>query len=65
MAKKTNQVGFKGILDVNFEEGRSTITEVTKETEYVYDFFKELANFNGKSVTISIKEDNEITPIED
>ena len=64
MAKKTNQVGFKGVLDVNFASGEGTVTEVVKEVESVYNFFETLSEFNGKHVTISIKEENELPTVD-
>jgi len=64
MAKKVNQVGFKGILDVDFNTGEGTITEIVKEVENVYNFFETLMEFNGKHVTISIKEENELPTVD-
>lgn len=65
MAKKTNQVGFKGVLDVDFQTGEGTVTEIVKDVESVYNFFETLNEFNGKTVTISIKEENELPKVED
>lgn len=65
MAKKVNQVGFKGVLDVDFNLGEGTVTEVVKDVESVYNFFETLSEFNGKTVTISIKEENELPKVED
>ena len=64
MAKKVNQVGFKGILDVDINTGEGTITEIVKEVENVYNFFETLMEFNGKHITISIKEENELPTVD-
>lgn len=55
-SKKVNQVNLKGIFDMDVME----ITEQTKEDEFVYDFKEILSDFNSKTVTISIKEENEL-----
>lgn len=60
MAKRKNSASFKGTLDVNFNEGKGTITEIVKEVETEYDFFKLLSEFDGKLVSVSITEENEI-----
>jgi len=65
MAKKVHSIGVKGILDVNFDEGIARITEVTKDSEQVYDFFEIINEFNGKSISFSIKEEQDLTPIEE
>jgi len=64
MAKKVHQVGFKGILDVDINTGEGTITEIVKEVENVYNFFETLMEFNGKHITISIKEENELPTVD-
>ncbi|MGM7720508.1 YonK family protein [Metabacillus sp. Hm71] len=55
-SKKVNQVNLKGIFDMDVME----VTEQTKETELVYDFKEILSDFNGKTVSITIKEENEL-----
>jgi hypothetical protein len=60
MAKLVNSVNLKGQLDLDTME----VVETTKETINTYDFLDILRNFDGKAVTISIKEENEITPKE-
>jgi len=55
-SKKVNQVNLKGIFDMDVME----ITEQTKEAEFVYDFKEILSDFNGKNVSITIKEENEL-----
>jgi len=56
MAKKVNQVNLKGKLNMDLVE----ITEITKEGEFVYDFKQILQDFDGKQVTITVKEENEL-----
>ena len=60
MAKLVNSVNLKGVFDVDTME----VVETTKENINTYDFLNILQNFSGKTVTISIKEENEITPKE-
>jgi hypothetical protein len=60
MAKLVNSVNLKGTFDVDTME----VVETTKENINTYDFLNILQNFSGKTVTISIKEENEITPKE-
>lgn len=55
-SKKTNQVSLKGELNMDLVE----VTEVTKEGEFVYDFKQILQEFDGKQVSITIKEENEL-----
>lgn len=55
-SKKTNAVSLKGELDLDLME----ITEMAKEGEFTYDFLEILRGFDGKSVTIAIKEDTEL-----
>lgn len=60
MAKRKNSASLKGTLDVDFNIGTAVVTEIVKDVEYEYDFFALLSEFNGKSVTISIAEENEL-----
>lgn len=59
-SKKVNAVNLKGILDLDTME----MTEQTKEAEFVYDFLEILRDFDGKQVSISIKEEVEL-PVKD
>ncbi|MBW3699419.1 YonK family protein [Bacillus altitudinis] len=59
-SKKTNQVNLKGFFDMDVME----VTEVTKDDELRYDFKEILSEFNGKQVSITIKEENEL-PVKD
>jgi hypothetical protein len=59
-SKKVHTVNLKGILDLDTME----ITEQTKEAEFTYDFLEILRDFDGKQVSISIKEENDL-PIKD
>ena len=65
MAKKVHSVGVKGKLEISFDEGVAHITEITKESELTYDFFEILNEFNGKTVSITIKEEQDLAPLED
>lgn len=64
MSKITHKVTGKGILDINFNEGYGTITFIdNKGGETVWDFFKILEDLNGKTVSYSFTEENDIEPI--
>lgn len=65
MAKRVNSASLKGLLEVDFNKGEATVTEIVKDIESEYDFFEILNEFNNKSVSITIKEENDIQPIED
>lgn len=55
-SKKIHAVNLKGQLDLDTME----ITETTKEAEFTYDFLAILREFDGKQVSISLKEENEL-----
>jgi hypothetical protein len=59
-SKKVHTVNLKGILDLDTME----ITEQAKEAEFTYDFLEILRDFDGKQVSISIKEENDL-PVKD
>lgn len=59
MAKLTNSIVIKGILDTE----NDTITEITKESENEYSLSGILDRFDGRMVTYSIKEDSELEVI--
>lgn len=63
--KSVNQVSGKGYLELHFDEGRATITEITKDDEVTYDFFELLNRYNLKHVSFTIKEEQPVEPIED
>jgi len=65
MAKKVHSVSVKGLLEVDFNNGIGVITEVTKDNEIPYNFFDIINEFNGKSVSIVIKEEQDIEPIKE
>lgn len=65
MAKKVHSVNLKGFLELDFDKGQARITEVTKDAENVYDFFEIINEFNGKSISFSIKEEQDLEPIEE
>ena len=62
--KDVNQVSGKGILDIEWQDGKAVFTVITKDSEIPYDFFEILERFNKKTVSFSIKEENEIQPLE-
>lgn len=55
-SKKVHAVNLKGLLDLDVME----VTEQTKEAEFTYDFLAILRDFDGKQVSISIKEEVEL-----
>lgn len=63
--KSVNQTSGKGYLEINFNEGKATLTEIVKDEEFVYDFFEVLEKYNMKNINFSIKEENPVEPIED
>jgi hypothetical protein len=60
MGKKVNSVALKGLLDIEVME----VTEQTKEAEFTYDFLEILRDFDGKHVSIQIREEKEL-PVKD
>lgn len=56
MAKVTNSIALKGIIDLE----NDTITEITKEAENEYSLSGILKRFDGRMSTLSIKEDTEL-----
>ena len=65
MAKRTNSAQLKGVLDIDWSLGELIITEQTKEGDIEYSLGKLLEEFNGKTITISIKEEDSISPIDE
>lgn len=59
-SKKISSVALKGTLNMDNME----ITEVTKEDEFVYDFLSILKGYDGKLISISLKEEIEL-PVKD
>jgi len=55
----------KGILDIDWQSGKATITKVTKKGEFVYDFFEVLEKYNGEEISFSISVKEEQSPIEE
>ncbi|WP_340032508.1 YonK family protein [Paenibacillus sp. FSL K6-1122] len=58
MAKRNNSIQFKGFLNTEVME----ITEKEKDSLKVYDLLEELKFYDGKDVTITIKEDLPVVP---
>lgn len=56
MAKRIDSVTVKGFLSLE----EDTITEVTKDEELVYSFSDILKGYDGKNITISIKEEQQL-----
>lgn len=56
MAKKTTATNVKGILDIQDD----TITEITKDAENVYSLSEILNEYDGKQITLGIKEEQEL-----
>lgn len=59
-SKRVNAVNIKG----SFELDTMEITEQTKEAEFTYDFLQILKDFDGKTVSVSIKEEKDL-PVKD
>ena len=55
-SKKIHAVNLKGQLDLDTME----VVEQTKEAEFTYDFLTILREFDGKQISISLKEENEL-----
>lgn len=64
MAKKVHSVAFKGLLEVDWSAGVIKITETVKEETFEYSLNEILEEFNGKTVTLSLKEEDSIEPID-
>lgn len=60
-SKKVNQVSLKGKFELDVME----VTEETKEAILTYDFLEILREYDGKQVSITIKEENELPVKED
>lgn len=65
MAKRVNSAKLKGALGIDFNAGKATLTKTTKDETFEYDFFALLSEFNGKTVSVSITEENDIPTIEE
>jgi hypothetical protein len=55
-SKKNTTVTINGLLDVD----EDTITEITKNADLVYNFKEILRQFNGKDISLTIKESTEL-----
>lgn len=80
MAKRTNQASLKGELDIDFDKlilvveeagyvledlMKIEITEIVKEAEYTYDVVELLKEFDGKTISFTVKEEQELEPVND
>lgn len=63
MAKRTNSIKLKGKLDIDWTLGELIVTESVKDGDFKYSLNKLLEEFNGKNITLSIKEEDSITTI--
>lgn len=55
-AKKVHSISITGDFSLDTME----IVEVTKDAEYTYDFLSILKDFDGKNITVTLKEQDEI-----
>lgn len=60
MAKRTTATSLRGEFSLDTME----ITEVTKESVNTYDLLSELRYYDGKNISIVIKEEKPIVPKE-
>lgn len=66
MAKRVNSASIKGTLDIDWNLKSGIVTEVTRDGDSVeYDLFKLLEEFNGKEISISIKEEYKLPTIDE
>lgn len=65
MAKRVNSAKLKGLLEVDFNADTGTVTEIVKDVESECNFFALLEEFNGKTVSITIVEENELPTTEE
>lgn len=65
MAKRVNSASFKGKLDIDWSLGELILTESTKEGDFEYSLTELLDEFNGKTISFSIKEEDTIAPIDE
>ncbi|MGE8033876.1 hypothetical protein B1B04_09295 [Lysinibacillus sp. KCTC 33748] len=63
MAKRTNSIQLKGKLDIDWTLGELIVTESVKDGDFKYSLNKLLEEFNGKNITLSIKEEDSIAII--
>lgn len=65
MAKRKHSLNLSGTMDLDFNIGTGTVTEVIKDAEYEYDLFALLNEFNGKNVKISVTQEDDVQTIGD
>ncbi|MFJ3387507.1 YonK family protein [Lysinibacillus sp. NPDC086135] len=63
MAKRTNSIKLKGKLDIDWTLGELIVTDSVKDGDFKYSLNKLLEEFNGKNITLSIKEEDSIATI--
>lgn len=66
MAKRVNSASIKGKLSIDWSLESGIITETTRDGDIVeYDLFKLLEEFNGKEISISVKEEYKLPTIDE
>ena len=65
MAKHKTSTNLKGILDFSISDQMGTMTEITKDQEKVYDLLDILNKYNGKTISISIRQEEEIVALDE
>lgn len=66
MAKRVNSASIKGTLDIDWNLKSGIVTEITRDGDSVeYDLFRLLEEFNGKEISISIKEEYKLPTIDE
>lgn len=64
-AKRAHSISVSGDLMVGqIDDGAVTITEILDSMVLTYDLSEILEEFNGKKITITIKEDTSVEPTE-
>ncbi|WP_099301841.1 YonK family protein [Bacillus sp. Marseille-P3800] len=64
MAKFTNTTALKGLLDID-TDGAMTVEEEIKDETKTYDLFAILKRYNGREVSINIKEEEPVQELVD
>lgn len=61
MAKQNSGFSFKG--ELGYDDGRFYITEIKKDSEETFDLTAKMIEYVGKTLSITAKEELEISPI--
>ena len=66
MAKRVHAASFsKAELNLNWDEGKLIIAETTKDGAFEYNLNEVLNEFVGKTISLTIKEEGTIAPIDE